>query len=136
MFQFLGSAVLLSFLIYWLFIANLKTPKAIHGIYSKTGPWYYLKYLVFCFLLGVQKAFKSPRVPLKDGTHPFPEDNPMGNDSIFFIGSCIKSGLTFIVATERRPQNVTYGLVYLMVSLLSLDHISDPKINITYGVTF
>ena len=119
MLQFLGSAALLFFVIYWLFIANLKTPKATHGIYSETGPWYYLKYLMFCLLLGVQKAFKSPRLPLKDGTHSFPENHSMGNDSIFFIGSCVKSGLTFIVATERRPKNVTYGLVYLMVRVIA-----------------
>jgi hypothetical protein len=67
-------------------------------------------------LLFLQKLSKSKRPPIHDGTHPLPEHHPShGNDSIFFVGSCTRSGLTFIVATERRPNNVTYGLVYLMV---------------------
>ena len=48
----------------------------------------------------------------------FDNDNPLANDSVFFIGSCTKSGLTFIVSTERRPQNVTYALVYVVVSTM------------------
>ena len=114
------SLVFLPLCFFWLFIKTLRTPLATNGIYSENGPWYYLKYVLFCTLLFLQKQFKkSSRRPLHDGIQLFPEDDHLGNDSIFFIGSCMKSGLTFIVATERRPHNVTYGLVYLMVILVS-----------------
>ena len=116
MLQFLGVVAIVFLAIYWLFVANLKTPSPTHGIYSNNGPFYYLKYCLFCILLILQKLSKSKRPPIHDGTHPLPEHHPShGNDSIFFVGSCTRSGLTFIVATERRPNNVTYGLVYLMV---------------------
>ena len=117
MLQFLGVVAISFLAIYWLFVANLKTPSPTHGIYSNNGPFYYLKYCLFCLLLFLQKLSKSKRPPIHDGTHPLPEHHH-GNDSIFFVGSCTRSGLTFIVATERRPNNVTYGLVYLMVCML------------------
>ena len=118
MFQYLGVVALLILAIYWFFVANLKTPQATHGIYSNNGAFYYLKYGLFCTLLFLQKLSKSKRPPIHDGPHTFPEHHLRhGNDSIFFIGSCTKSGLTFIVATERRPNNVTFGLVYLMVNI-------------------
>ena len=40
--------------------------------------------------------------------------SPQAFDAVFFSGA--KNGLTLIVATERRPKNVTYGIVYLMVT--------------------
>ena len=43
--------------------------------------------------------------------------SPQAFDAVFFSGS--KNGLTLIVATERRPKNVTYGIVYLMVEIIN-----------------
>lgn len=96
-----------------------KPPPPINGIYSQNGPWYRVKYWSFCLLLVLQKLAKRAKRDLKclDQTQTFSleQQEHHGNDSIFFIGSCTKTGLTFIVATERRPNNITYGLVYVMV---------------------
>ena len=109
---------------YWTFILPLTDRKSqrLHGIYSvNEGFVYNLKRLVFSFLLVLQNVAKSRKKSAKidpktwEEPRPFPADNPLGNDSVFFIGSCQKTGLTFILATERRPQNITYGLVYLWV---------------------
>lgn len=95
----------------------MQVKPAINGIYSQNGPWYHVKYWSFCLLLALQKLAKSKRdLKCLDQTQTFSaEAEQHGNDSIFFIGSCTKTGLTFIVATERRPNNITYGLVYVMV---------------------
>ena len=109
------------FALYWLVIANIKNPQPINGIYSQPGPFYWLKYWSFCLLMSLQRLRKSKQKVnnIEDLEKPilFEADNLLGNDSVFFIGSCVKSGLTFIVSTERRPQNVTYALVYVVVSM-------------------
>eukprot|EP00093_Oithona_nana_P014392 14392.XXX_277811_278955_1 [CDS] Oithona nana genome sequencing. len=106
------------FALYWLVIANIKNPQPINGIYSQPGPFYWLKYWSFCLLMSLQRLRKSKQKVnnIEDLEKPilFEADNLLGNDSVFFIGSCVKSGLTFIVSTERRPQNVTYALVYVV----------------------
>jgi hypothetical protein len=47
-------------------------------------------------------------------------NSPRAFDAVFFCGSDSSKidGMTVIVATERRPKNVTYGIVYLLVSIL------------------
>ena len=111
---------------FWVFLTPLTNRKTetINGIYTTEGPLYYLKFLIFSALLTLQNVAKSRKKNAKvdqkswDQPQEFPEDNPLGNDSIFFIGSCMKSGLTFIVATERRPDCLTYGLLYIYVKYL------------------
>ena len=108
---------------YWLVLANVKTPQPINGIYSQPGPFYWLKYCFFCLLMSLQRLRKSKqKVNLEDLEKPtvFNEDNLLANDSVFFIGSCVETGLTYIVSTERRPQNVTYALVYVVVSIVKV----------------
>ena len=115
-----------AFLIYWLVIANLKSPNPINGLYSQPGPFYHLKYGFFCILMSLQRLRKSRQKDKSSSPEDlekpvnFSLDNPLANDSVFFIGSCVKTGLTFIVSTERRPQNITYALVYVVVSNIFL----------------
>ena len=109
---------------YWLCIANHKSAQPINGLYSQPGPFYWLKYWFFRLLMTYQRLRKSRQNTNKQSAEDlekpvyFDNDNPLANDSVFFIGSCVKSGLTFIVSTERRPQNTTYALVYIVVSMI------------------
>jgi hypothetical protein len=50
----------------------------------------------------------------KDSPQPF-SGNPQGFDAVFFSGANNKTGEYLIIATERRPQNITYGIFYLLV---------------------
>ena len=107
---------------YWLFIANLKIPPALNGLYSVEGPLYSIKTLAFQVILVLQKLAKARQKDCKvfkkswEQPRKFSEESDnLENDSVFFIGSDLKNGLTFIVSTERRPNNITYGLVYIMV---------------------
>ena len=57
----------------------------------------------------------SPRDPDEMETPQQFSSNPRAFDAVFFSGSQTKNGVTVIVATERRPDNVTYAIVYLLV---------------------
>ena len=43
-------------------------------------------------------------------------DSPEAFDAVFFSGAN-NQGTYFIIATERRPNNITYGILYVMVNI-------------------
>jgi hypothetical protein len=49
-----------------------------------------------------------------DAPQPF-SGNSQGFDAVFFSGASNKTGETLIIGTERRPENITYGIFYLLV---------------------
>lgn len=61
-----------------------------------------------CFFKeGISKSIDLPQ--------PF-SGNPHGFDAVFFSGGNTKSGECLIIATERRPNKLTSGILYFWVN--------------------
>ena len=75
------------------------------------------------------KTVQTSELKLRDRPQPL-SGNPQGFDAVFFSGGNNQTGECFIIATERRPNNLTYGIFYLWVRP------ADEEIRLNWGYSY
>lgn len=98
----------------YVYVSNVENPPAKNGVYSRPGPMYPLKFIIFYLMVALRQIrTKKPddnelEKPLQFSTsvHAF--------DAVFFSG-VTSNGTYVVIATERRPNNLTFGIVYLLI---------------------
>jgi len=124
----LSSAVIICSIVINRFI---QSNYSINGIYAKPGQYFVLKFVLFYILLTIRKIRPKQQIDVLENENgncktsqserhqkmelpqPF-STSKEAFDAVFFSGASSK-GTYLIVATERRPNNLTYAILYVMI---------------------
>eukprot|EP00095_Tigriopus_kingsejongensis_P006712 maker-scaffold25_size650667-snap-gene-5.28 protein:Tk06712 transcript:maker-scaffold25_size650667-snap-gene-5.28-mRNA-1 annotation:"hypothetical protein L798_06649" len=115
------------FTLYWV---TASQPRARNGIYSRPGPFYFIKYCFFYLLISLRKmsASKSGDAGRGKKSHANPQmmekpqpfsDHPRAFDAVFFSGSDSR-GNFLVTAMERKKDNNANGIFYVKLDGLGL----------------
>lgn len=129
-------AGLLVIFLSFVYIQNKKEPKAIFGVYSQPGKWYFIKYPVFLLLVVLRRV--KYYIVGKDGMFDIKElekcqplsSHPLAFDAVFFHGAA-QNGIFLCGGTERRKDGVINGLLYILhpkYGLLKSEKLPNTKL--------
>ncbi|XP_045525863.1 uncharacterized protein LOC123715088 [Pieris brassicae] len=125
-------AIAVALVIFHIYNPYTEEPKAIFGIYSVPGKWYYLKYVIFSCIYYFRKYANKYKAAGPEGragqgvkaianpedmekVQPF-SDHPKAFDAVFFISATEgedNKGIYVAVGSERRPMGICNGLLYI-----------------------